>query len=190
MDIVCLLGSPRRKGNSAAIAERFCETAEGLGATVTTFVLNKLTYRGCQGCMTCKTKLERCVLEDDLAAVLDAVAGADVVVMASPIYFGEVSSQAKGFIDRTFSYLVPDYATNPNPSRLSPGKKFVFVLTQGNPDEKLFADVFPRYDFFFKWYGFESQVIRGCGVLDKGDARSREDIMARASEAAQEIMAP
>ncbi len=56
MKIVCLLGSPRPKGNSTAMAARFCETAEGLGAEVTTFALNKLKYRGCQACMTCKTK--------------------------------------------------------------------------------------------------------------------------------------
>ncbi len=58
MKIICLLGSPRPKGNSAAMASKFCETAKGLGAEVTTFALNKLKYRGCQACMTCKTKLE------------------------------------------------------------------------------------------------------------------------------------
>jgi len=42
--IVCLMGSPRPKGNSTTIAKRFCETAEKLGAQVTTFALNKLTY--------------------------------------------------------------------------------------------------------------------------------------------------
>ncbi|MGO8942464.1 MAG: NAD(P)H-dependent oxidoreductase, partial [Syntrophobacteraceae bacterium] len=57
MNIVCLLGSPREKGNSAAIANRFCSTAQGLGAEVKTFTLNNLKYRGCQGCMACKTKL-------------------------------------------------------------------------------------------------------------------------------------
>ncbi|MGA3118280.1 MAG: NAD(P)H-dependent oxidoreductase [Syntrophobacteraceae bacterium] len=49
MKVVCLLGSPRAKGNSAAIANRFCTTAEKLGAEVQAFALNKLEYRGCQG---------------------------------------------------------------------------------------------------------------------------------------------
>lgn len=189
MHIVCLLGSPRRKGNSAAMAKRFCQTAEKLGATSQTFLLNKLTYRGCQACMTCKTKLDRCVLEDDLTGVLEAVQDADVLVMASPIYFGEVSSQLKGFIDRTFSYLVPDYGRNPNPSRLSPGKKLVFILSQGQPDEKQFADVFPRYAYFFKWGGFhDTYLIRACGVYNQGDVERREDIMKLAEETAKKVV--
>lgn len=138
--------------------------------------------------MTCKTKLERCVLKDDLTEVLDAVREADVLVLATPVYYGDVSSQLKAFIDRTFSYLVPDYATNPDPSRLRPGKKLVFIQTQGQPDEKQFSDVFPRYDFFFKWYGFkESHLIRACGVTDKGEVETRQDVMKLAEDTAGKI---
>ena len=191
MKVLCLLGSPRSKGNSAAIATRFCEAAKDLGAEIQTFVLNQLTYRGCQACMTCKTKLDKCVLNDDLTPVLDIVHNADVLVMASPVYFGEVSSQLKGFIDRTYSYLLPDYATNPNPSRLAPGKKLLFILTQGHPDEKQFADIFPRYAYFFQWYGFQdNQLIRACGVMNENDATNREQLMGAAEEMAEKLILP
>jgi multimeric flavodoxin WrbA len=189
MKIVCLLGSPRPNGNSATIAKHFCETAEKGGASVQVFALNKLKYRGCQACGTCKTKLDKCVLEDDLTEVLDVVREADILVMASPIYYGEVSSQLKGFIDRTFSYLKPDYTTNPSPSRLSPGKKLVFIQTQGQPDENQFADVFPRYEYFFKWYGFEdNHLIRACGVMDQGDVENRPDVMELAERTAEKLV--
>ncbi len=187
--IVCLLGSPRPKGNSTTIAKRFCESAEKLGAQVTTFALNKLTYKGCQACMTCKTKLDKCVVKDDLAQVLDSIRDADILVMATPTYYADVSGQMKCFIDRTFSYLVPDYMTNSNPSRLSPGKKLVFIQTQGQPEESMYADVFPRYDFFFKWYGFkDNYVIRGCGLMNTGEAEAREDVMKLAEETARKVM--
>lgn len=187
MKILCLLGSPR-KGNSTAIATRFCETAEKSGATVKTYTLNKLTYKGCQACMTCKTKLEKCVLKDDLTEVLEAVYDSDVLVMATPIYYGEVSSQLKAFIDRTFSFLKPDYITNPDACRLPKGKKLVFIQTQADPNEKNYADVFPRYDFFFKWYGFsKTYLIRCCGVLDKGDIEKRSDILKQAETIALEL---
>ena len=190
MEIVCLLGSPRVRGNSAAIAKRFCGTTEKLGSNVQTYVLNKLKYRGCQACMTCKTKLDTCVLKDELAQVLDAIREADILVMATPIYYGDVSSQLKAFIDRTFSYLVPDYATNPNPSRLASGKELVFIQTQGQPDESQYADVFPRYEYFFKWYGFDNcHLIRACGVMDKGEVETREDIMNLAEETARKLLA-
>ena len=189
MKVVCVMGSPRPKGNSAALARLFCRAAEKRGSAVQTFVLNQLTYRGCQACMACKTKLDRCVLEDDLSQVLDAVRKSDVLVMASPVFFGEVSSQLKGFIDRTFSYLLPDFATNPNPSRLAVGKKLVFIQTQAEPDERQFGDIFPRYDAFFRWYGFkDNHLIRCAGVSDKGEAEARRDVLDRIEEVARKVL--
>jgi multimeric flavodoxin WrbA len=189
MKIVCLLGSPRKQGNSATIANRFCSTAEGLGAEVKTFTLNNLHYRGCQACMACKTKLDRCALKDDLAEVLDAVRETDVLVMASPVYFGDISSQLKTFIDRTYSYLVPDFMTNPRKSRLAPGKKLVFILAQNNPDPNNFADIYPKFQFFSRAYaGFgESHLIRACGVGEPGDVAGHEKVMKLAETTAEKI---
>lgn len=184
MNIVCLLGSPRANSNSSTIAKRFIETAGKLGARTRTYLLNDLKYRGCQACMACKTKFEKCVLKDDLAEVLDAIAECDVLVMASPVYFGQVSSQLKACIDRMYSFLKPDLAT----VRLPPGKKVVFVLVQGNPDGELFTGIFPGYDFFMKWYGFkESHLIRAYGVRGAGDIETRPDILALAEETARKV---
>jgi len=59
MKIVRLPGGPREHGNSYTIAGRLCGAAQGLGAEVRTFALNKLDYLGCQGCMACRTKLDK-----------------------------------------------------------------------------------------------------------------------------------
>lgn len=188
--VVCIIGSPRPKSNSAALARRFCEKAESMGASVETFVLNKLSYRGCQACMACKTKLDHCALKDDLSGVLEAAGKADILVIATPTYYGEVSSQVKGFIDRTYSYLKPDYMTNPKPSRLPPGKRLVFIQSQAQPDQKAFSDVFPRYDYFFRWYGFKDNLlIRACGFGPPGEVENSQDLMALAEETAQKAMA-
>ena len=188
MKIVCLLGSPRVNGNSAAIAKAFCNATEKYGAEVNTFVLNDLEYRGCQGCMACKTKLDRCVLEDGLTEVLDAVRDTDVLVLASPVYFWDISGQLKTFIDRTFSYLVPDFITNPVKSRLAPGKKLVFILAQNNPDRSSFSNIFPKFDYFFKAYGFvESHLIRAFGVGEPGEVETHGDVMMLAEETAKKI---
>ena len=73
MKITSVIASPRRKGNSEVLAKHFCDTAAKLGAEVQTFFLNELKYRGCQACMACKTKLEKCALQDDLTEVLESV---------------------------------------------------------------------------------------------------------------------
>jgi multimeric flavodoxin WrbA len=144
MKVSCLIGSPRPNSNSAAIAARFTETAASLGAKIETTVLNQLTYRGCQGCMACKTHSEKCVLQDDLANVLESLKGADIVVLALPVYCSDVPGQVKCFIDRTYAYMPPNFMQGA-PSRVPPGKKFVYIVTQGAPVEEMFADVAKRY---------------------------------------------
>jgi multimeric flavodoxin WrbA len=189
-DVVCLLGSPRRGGNSDVLAGRFMDTAGSLGARTRTFVLNDLDYRGCQGCMACKTRLERCILEDDLGEVLEAVRACDVLVLATPVYFGEVTGQLKLAIDRFFSFLVPGYARSAHPSRLAPGKKLAFLIAQGHPKDKLFEDIFPRYKWFLRWMGFdETALVRALGVYDMGDVAGREDYLLQAEAAARQLLA-
>ena len=88
MKIVAVLGSPRPKSNSTALARTILQKAGELGAETEEFVLNKLQFKGCQGCETCKKKLDRCVLKDDLAPVLEAVKAADAVVLPLPTTSG------------------------------------------------------------------------------------------------------
>jgi multimeric flavodoxin WrbA len=188
MKVVALLGSPRANKNSATIARRFVDAAAQLGAETRVFELNKLNYRGCQGCYACKKTLDHCVLRDDLTEVLNAVQAADLVLLASPVYYGDVTAQLKGFIDRSYSYLKPDYLSNPQPSRLGT-KKLVFALTQGHPDEMLFADIFPRYEMFLKWMGFaETRLIRVCGIGPGSVDAVPEATLRQAEEVARELV--
>ena len=187
MKVTCLLGSPRNSGNSAQVARHFLTTAEALGAEVQTFQLNNLSYQGCQGCGACKTKLDHCILEDDLSPVLEAVRETDVLVMATPVYYLDVSSQLKAFIDRTYSFVKPDYLTNPDGSRLAGGKKMVWIQTQEG-GEGTYGEIFQRYDFFFKFYGFgESRFIHVCGVGQGGGLEKRPDVFQTAEATAREI---
>jgi len=189
MKTVCVLGSPRPNGNSHAIAKHFCDSLENRGADVQMFALNTLTYRGCQACMACKTKLDRCVLDDDLTRVLDAVREADLLVMATPVYFGDITSQLKGFVDRMYSFFTPDYRTNPVKSRLAPGKKLVLIQVQGRPDESKFADIFPRYGEFWDWYGInERYQIRSWGVRELGEIAKDKEVFKKAEDIAERIM--
>ena len=189
MKITNVLGSPRATGNSTTIAQVLLEFLQKQGMSAKTFELNKLSYRGCQGCMMCKTKSDRCVIQDDLISVLEEIRTSDVVVISSPVYFGEVTAQTKGLLDRFYSYYTPDYRTNSNPSRLVPEKKLVFIISQGNPDEKAFADLIPRYTRIFGRLGFsEIYPIRGLGMGPENDARKNETLMQMISETAKKIV--
>ena len=184
MKIVAVLGSPRSKSNSSALARTILDRAGALGAETQEFVLNKLDFKGCQACETCKKKLEHCVLKDDLAPVLEAVKAADAVILASPNYFGEVSGQFKSFFDRTYSYLNPNFS-----SRLEPGKTSVFIFAQGQPDASLYADVAPRYEMWLKRYGFDRNfVLRMNGPRPEDSVSKRTDLIAQAEEIAEKLV--
>lgn len=187
--VVCVLGSARENANSTGLALRFCDRAMEKGADVATFALNDLTYKGCQGCNSCKTTHDHCVVDDDLTQVLEAVRESDVIVAASPIYFGALNGQLKSFIDRTYSFLTPDFFTSSTPSRLAPGKKLLFVITQAAEDESAFSDVFPRYRDFFKSYGFaDIRVVRGCGLGAPGQGVSREELASLIDAVAEDLL--
>ncbi|WP_462328203.1 flavodoxin family protein [Desulfobaculum sp.] len=172
--VTILNASPRKKGNSHAIANTFGETAQASGATVNTYELNAISAKGCQGCFACKGKTERCVVRDDLSQVLEAVHHTDVLVLASPVYFGDVAAQMKPFMDRLFHLFTPDFHkgldhktgkyTGHRTSRLPEGVQLVFIITQGNQTETVQADIPARYENFFRWLGFEDvHILRGLG---------------------------
>ncbi|MFH1138010.1 MAG: flavodoxin family protein [Pseudomonadota bacterium] len=176
MKVMAVLGSPRKKGYTSQIAEAFMESAQQAGAETKIFHLNRMNYRGCQGCNACKTKSETCVQEDDLTEVLHWMHEADVAVFAVPVYYWDVTGQFKCFFDRTWSLVKPDYTTNPRPSRLAPGKKAVLITAQGDVTDK-HRDVVERYSTFLAMYGYKVQAIRAveCGLDAQADIGAHAD---------------
>ena len=189
MQVVSIKGSPRTNGNSSALADTFTSRAKQQGAEVLDFNLNELDFCGCQACFYCKTGWENCAVKDDLTQVLDAVKKSDLVVLATPVYFGEVSAQTKAFVDRTFSFLIPEFQTAQNPGRLKSGKKMLFVQSQGYPDENVFNDIYPKYSNFFKWEGFEeTELLRACGFNEPGEAVKDSQISKQLDELAAKML--
>lgn len=189
MKIVCILGSPRKNGNSAKLAQHFLARAEKHGAETESYFLNGLNFQGCQACNLCKTEFEKCVLDDDLAPVLEATFNADIVILASPVYYGDVSAQLKAFIDRTYSFLLPEYIAKAHPNRLPERKKLVFILTQGHRDPDWFADILPRYQDLFHWTGFaNTHPVRVVDVYHPGDAEKKPEVLERVEDLAYKLI--
>lgn len=187
MHIACLLGSPRKNGNSAVLARYFLAAAETFGATASVHDLNSLQMRGCQACYACKKGSEICVVQDDLAPVLDDVFNADLVLMAAPIYYSDVSAQLKMFIDRTFAYLVPGYIAREKKTRFAEQKKTLFILTQGHRDPEMFSDILPRYQKILSWPGFDIIPVRAVDVYFEGDVEKRADLFAELDRLAEQL---
>jgi len=137
MNVIGINGSPRKQWNTATLVAKALEGAAAQGAATELFHLYDLDFKGCTSCFACKTRggksYGKCVLNDDLAAVLEKIAAADALVIGSPIYFGTVTGETRSFLERLLfpylTYTVP-YGT------LFPGKiRTGFIYTMNVPEE-------------------------------------------------------
>jgi multimeric flavodoxin WrbA len=126
--IIVLLGSPRKKGNSAKLAGYVVKGAKAKGAKVETFYLNGMNIRPCQACMKCRReKSKGCAIKDDMQALYPKLEEADAIVIASPIYWFNISAQTKTFIDRCYCVAVEG-------RNIFRGKRFAFLLAYADVD--------------------------------------------------------
>ncbi len=112
MKIVVLNGSPRPKGNTAALIEAFKAGAESAGHQVTVLQVGTMAIGGCKGCEYCHTKGGgTCIQKDDMEKVMPAYKDCDMIVFASPIYYFDVTAQLSAATQRVYAIGKPAKAT-------------------------------------------------------------------------------
>ncbi len=99
MKILAIAASPRRNGNSETLLDRVLSGAAKKGAVVKKVIPANLNIAPCNGCLACM-KTGECVINDDMQALYEAMLAADVLLVASPIYFKGLPCQLKCIIDR------------------------------------------------------------------------------------------
>jgi multimeric flavodoxin WrbA len=176
-------------GSSAAIANRFIEKAARPGAEIQTVNFSGKTINSCKKCLSCKTVTDKCVIRDDIMPIFDALAKCDVLVLSTGVYEGGVAGNMCIIESRLFSLLKPDYETNPNPSRLPPGKKLVFIQTQ-EASKDWHTNIYERYEALFRKLGFSDvYVIHADYISIPNDIKVRPDILNLIDEIAEKIHA-
>ena len=103
MKIVVLNGSPRKGGNTEIMAQAFAEAARKHQNEVSILNVASMNIRGCLGCKYCWAHKGECVQKDDMGKVFAALADADMLVFASPIYWFDITAQMKTVIDRLYA---------------------------------------------------------------------------------------
>ena len=111
MKVVCVLGSPKSDGNTFAIVSEIVRALKQCDAQVSMHHLGSLNIGYCTGCKSCDLT-GKCAQDNDVHKVVDDMFGADLVIVASPSYWGDVTGQMKVFIDRCTPY------SNTNPARV------------------------------------------------------------------------
>lgn len=167
--IVVLNGSPRKNGNTSALVSAFAAGAQSAGNTVTIFHLDSMDIHGCKGCMGGgKNPDTPCVQRDDMDKIYPAYKEADVVVLASPLYYWNLSGQLRCAFDRLFA--VAECNSNyENPKKQSA----LLMAAEGNS----FEDCISYYDHLIGHLGWQDlgKVLCG-GVMAVGDINGKAEL--------------
>lgn len=99
--VLILSGSPRKAGNSDLLCDAFLKGAKEAGNEAEKIFLRDKKIGYCNACYYCKDHQGACAVKDDMSEILDKMQAADVIVLASPVYFYSIDAQMKTVIDRT-----------------------------------------------------------------------------------------
>ena len=119
--VLVLSSTPRRGGNSDLLCDEFIRGAREKGHEIEKIFLKDKRIAYCLGCGACSERGVPCPQKDDMAEVLEKMIAADVIVMASPVYFYSISAQMKTLIDRCCSRYTE-----------IKGKEFYFIMTMAD----------------------------------------------------------
>ena len=122
--VLILSGSPRKGGNSDLLCDAFLRGAESAGHTVEKIRIAEKRIAPCAACYYCKNHGGTCARKDDMAEVLQKMIDADVLVLASPVYFYSVDAQLKTVIDRTLARWTE-----------VKNKEFYYIVTMADADK-------------------------------------------------------
>ena len=143
MNVLILHGSPRKGGSSDTLVKHFVQGLNAIRKSqIKEFYANDLNVRPCQGCLTCaKLGNNTCAIEDDMQRIYSAFADADIVVWATPMYWGYMTAQLKTILDRMEALAC-------GPEENWKGKIFVVIITYHHHYESTVA-FFERITPFF-----------------------------------------
>jgi NAD(P)H-dependent FMN reductase len=130
MKVLALNGSPRKGGNTEILLEEMLTGVKEQGGEVKLYNLNTMRLTPCQDCGACDEKA-RCPIPDDMQAIYDELRTADRIIIASPIFFYNISAQMKAMIDRCQVFWAEKYL-HKKPITPGPhGRKGLLLLVGG-----------------------------------------------------------
>lgn len=159
MKVLAISASPRNGGNSDVLCEQFLKGAAGMGNVVKKIKLSERNISLCTACYGC-TKTKRCIKKDDMEQIQQELIDADVIVLATPVYFYSMDAQMKIMIDR----CLPRYREISN-------KDFYYIITAADPEHSAANETVAGLRGYLRCLpgAKEKGIIYGTGTWDKGD---------------------
>jgi multimeric flavodoxin WrbA len=189
LKVMGIFGSPRRGGNTDTLLEETLKGTEKEGAEVERLHLTDFTITPCKECHGCDQTGE-CVIFDDMQKIYPKLLDADVIILASPIFFYGISAWAKAFVDRcqalwSRKYLVKDRSLGKEGKR----RKGFFISVGATKGARVFEGAILTAKYFFDVFNAEylgELVFRGIDA--KGDILKHPEALQQAFEAGRKLV--
>ncbi len=190
MKITTILGSPKKKGNTAKVLALFEEELANLGHDVDRVNIAGHDVKGCLGCGVCQQKTDEpgCVQKDDAVSIFEKMMAADAVVYASPLYCWGFSSQIKALIDRHFCLVTG--SGGPEYKSLIDGMRTALLVTCAGPIENnadLIQALFDRLSNYGNCSVVGKFVVPFCTIPDEIGDKAAETAKKMAADIAGDI---
>jgi multimeric flavodoxin WrbA len=187
--IMALYGSPRQGGNTEILLDEFLKGAASEGAAVDRLTIHDAAISPCRGCLACFQN-GRCIIADDMEQIYPRLLAADIVVLASPIFFYGVAGGTKVLIDRAQALWGRKYVLN-DPDLGKKGKKRMgfFISVGGTKGQKMFEGAVLTVKYFFDAFNVKyagDLLVRQ--VDGKGDILKQPQVLADAFAAGRNIV--
>ena len=190
MKVLGIYGSPRRGGNTDMLLDEALRGAKSSRAEVSSILCCDLNIGGCIECGGCDETGE-CVVDDDMQSVYPRLAEAEVIILASPIFFYGITSQAKALIDRCQAMWCRRFLDKtPAKERTYPGGRGYLVAAGATKGANLFqgAEMVAKYFFDALDMSYEGGVMVKS-VDKKGDILKHPDVLKQAFELGRSAVA-
>ena len=159
MNILVLNGSPRQNGNTAAMVAAFAEGASENGHNITAVSVCQKKIAGCLACEYCHTKGEgKCVQQDDMQEIYPVLDAAEMIVLASPIYYHSFTGQLQCAVNRIYALDKPKNL-----------KKAALILSSG--DDKVYDGAIYEYQNSFLNY----LKLENMGIFTAFDKQNKSE---------------
>jgi multimeric flavodoxin WrbA len=186
LKVLGIMGSPRIKGNTDLLLEEALKGAKSQGAEVEKIVVDKLEIAPCKEYLGC-FKDGNCVIRDDMDDIYPKLLEADVVIIASPMFFYGVSSQAKALIDRCQALWARNHILKQ--SLPNGGRKGAFIAVGATKGKRLFEGAILTVKYFFEAIGVEyadELLIRGVDA--RGEIKEHPIALSDAFELGKRVV--
>ena len=189
MKVLAILGSPRRGGNTELLLEETLKGAEAEGAEVERLRLTDYNIIPCKECLACY-KDGNCIILDDMAKIYPKLLEADIILLASPIFFYGVTAWAKALIDRCQALWARKYQLkDPSYGKGGRKRKGFFISVGGTKGQKTFEGAILTAKYFFDVLNAEyagELVLREVDA--KGDVLKHPEALQQAFEAGKKLV--